>query len=105
MAALRIQVPIDVVGPVSDTRDEAVAVSRLAKARGWSRVIVVTHPWHTRRAAAAFEKAGIRVIRAPCPDGELDRENPSGPGDRFSCFRRWAHEWCGYYYYRLRGWV
>ena len=70
------------VGPVSNTHDEAVAVAMLARQRGWGQIILVTHPWHMRRAAAAFEKAGVRVICSPCPERSYDLQIMDGPADR-----------------------
>jgi uncharacterized SAM-binding protein YcdF (DUF218 family) len=105
MSDLHLTNPVDVVGPVTNTHDEAVAVAQLAKQRGWDTVILVTHSWHTRRAAAAFEAAGLHVICSPCPDGEVDLTGMSGPGDRLGVLRRWVYETCAYGLYAARGWV
>ena len=51
------------VGRILNTREEAVAVARLFRERGWTRVLAVTSPTHTRRAAAALEKEGLVVLR------------------------------------------
>jgi uncharacterized SAM-binding protein YcdF (DUF218 family) len=105
MEELKLDYPVDVVGPVRDTHDEAVATARLARERGWDTIILVTQPWHMRRAAAAFEKAGLRVFCAPCSEGNYDATNLDGPGDRIAGFHDWLHEETGYLYYRVRGWV
>jgi uncharacterized SAM-binding protein YcdF (DUF218 family) len=105
MKQLGITCPIDVVGPVRDTHDEALKVAELAKSRGWDTVILVTHPWHMRRAAAAFEKAGVHVLCAPCAESRYDWTTLDGPGDRLGCFRIWLHEEVGYWFYRARGWL
>jgi uncharacterized SAM-binding protein YcdF (DUF218 family) len=105
MKQLGIVCPIDVVGPVRDTHDESFKVAELAKSRGWSTVILVTHPWHMRRAAAAFEKAGVHVVCAPCAESRYDWTTLDGPGDRLGCFRIWLHEEVGYWFYRARGWL
>jgi uncharacterized SAM-binding protein YcdF (DUF218 family) len=105
MSELHLANPVDVVGPVRNTHDEAVAVAQLARQRGWHEVILVTHAWHMRRAAAAFEAAGLRVICSPCPDGEVDLAGMSGPGDRLGALRRWVYETCAYRLYAARGWV
>jgi len=105
MRSLRIDFPIDVVGPVYNTHDEAVAVAALAKQRGWDHLILVTQSWHMRRAAAAFEKAGVKVICSPCAERSYDLQTLDGPGDRLRAFGDWMHETIGYEFYRWRGWV
>lgn len=99
------QIVLDVVGPVATTHDEAVAIKNLMKENGWSEVILVTHPWHMRRAAAVFEKAGVRVICSSCVEGQYDLDKPAGPRDRIGEFRRWLYETVGYQVYRNRGWI
>lgn len=105
MHSLRMEFPIDEVGPVSNTHDEAVAVAALAKRRGWDHLILVTQPWHMRRAAATFEKAGVKVICSPSPERSYDLQLLNGPGDRLRAFGNWLHETIGYQVYRWRGWI
>jgi uncharacterized SAM-binding protein YcdF (DUF218 family) len=105
MSSLRIDFPVEEVGPVSNTHDEAVAVAALARQRGWDHVILVTQSWHMRRAAAAFERAGVKVICSPCPERSYDLQTLDGPGDRLRAFGDWMHETIGYEFYRWRGWV
>jgi uncharacterized SAM-binding protein YcdF (DUF218 family) len=105
MRELGLPQPIDEVGPVGDTHDEAVAVARLARERGWDRVILVTHPDHVRRAAAVFEKAGLPVLCSPCVEGEYDTSDLGSFSARLRAFRAWAHEVIGYQVYLRRGWI
>jgi uncharacterized SAM-binding protein YcdF (DUF218 family) len=105
MRELGLMQPIDEVGPVADTHDEAVAVAHLARERGWDRVILVTHPDHMRRAAAVFEKAGLPVLCSPCVEGEYDTSDLGSFSARLRAFRAWAHEVIGYQVYRWRGWL
>jgi uncharacterized SAM-binding protein YcdF (DUF218 family) len=97
--------PLDVVGPAGDTHEEAVAIAALARERGWDRVVLVTHPWHMRRAAAAFEKAGLKVICSPCAEGAHNLVEAKGPRDRLGGFRYWIREAVGYRVYQVRGWI
>ena len=64
-------------GSLDNTADEAAAVHRVADARHWSRVIVVTSKYHTRRARYAFVRelrdANIEVIM------RASRHDPSTP--------------------------
>jgi uncharacterized SAM-binding protein YcdF (DUF218 family) len=58
------EVAIRVVGPTSSTLEEARTAAGLAGRCGWDRVIVVTSPYHTRRAGFLFRRAlgeGVEV--------------------------------------------
>jgi uncharacterized SAM-binding protein YcdF (DUF218 family) len=105
MERLRLQAEVVETEPVNDTHDEAVAVAALARQRGWDRVILVTHDFHMDRAAAAFEKAGLPVIAAPCEHLGYNRKRPRSPGGRLQAFRDWAHERLATWKYRRAGWL
>lgn len=62
---------------VASTYDEAIAARALVAERGWQRLIVVTDPFHTRRAAATFRALipGVTVIPSATPDGEYDPQH------------------------------
>lgn len=72
--ALKRGVPADSIvfqlGPTS-TFEEAEVAARVAKEQGWRSLIVVTSPFHTRRARATFHRAfhgmdtKIRVYHLP----------------------------------------
>lgn len=59
-------------GIVHTTYDEAQVVRQLALEGGWRSVIVVTDPYHTRRARMifrdVFRDTGVRVIVRPVDD-------------------------------------
>jgi len=93
------------VGPIANTREEAVAVARLLRERGLRRVIAVTSPVHTRRAAATLEHEGLEVISAPAIETRYDLETLDFPGDRRRAFASVAHEQVGLLVYRRRGWL
>jgi uncharacterized SAM-binding protein YcdF (DUF218 family) len=93
------------VGPIVNTRDEAVALARLCRERGWRRVIAVTSPVHTRRAAATLEKEGLEVISAPSVETRYDLETLDLPGERRRAFGSVAHERIGLVVYGRRGWI
>jgi len=67
---------VDAPGIVTTTYAEALAVRRLALARGWRSLIVVTDPYHTRRARMIFRNvfrdAGVQFIVRPA-DGAAYR--------------------------------
>jgi len=93
------------VGRIGNSRQEAVAVARLFRERGWTRVLAVTSPTHTRRAAAALEKEGLVVFAVPAVETRFDLERLHRPGDRREAFAAIAHERIGLLVYRRRGWI
>jgi uncharacterized SAM-binding protein YcdF (DUF218 family) len=105
MSGLGLNFPVENAGPVDNTHDESLAVARLVQSHGWRRVILVTHAWHMRRAAATFRKAGVIVLRSPCPDSGGAVNDPRRLRDRLRILGLWLHESVGYRVYRLRGWI
>jgi uncharacterized SAM-binding protein YcdF (DUF218 family) len=93
------------VGRIVNTREEAVAAARVCRERGWTRVLAVTSPTHTRRAAATLESEGLTVIAVPSVETRFDIEDLRWPGDRREAFAAIAHERLGLVYYRRKGWV
>jgi uncharacterized SAM-binding protein YcdF (DUF218 family) len=93
------------VGPVGNTRDEAVALARLLRERGLRRVLAVTSPVHTRRAAATLEREGLEAIAVPALETRYDLETLDWPGDRRKAFGSVVHERVGLLVYARRGWV
>jgi uncharacterized SAM-binding protein YcdF (DUF218 family) len=93
------------IGPITNTHDEAVALARLGRERSIRRVLAVTSPTHTRRAAEALEKQGLVVISVPAIETNFDLETLRFPGDRRRAFSAVAHERLGLVVYRRRGWI
>ncbi len=98
-------IPMVWSGPVTNTHDEALATARLARERGWKRVIVVTQAWHMRRAAAVFRSAGIEVLQSPAAETRYDLADPEQLTDRFQAVRDELHEAIGFRIYQMRGWI
>jgi uncharacterized SAM-binding protein YcdF (DUF218 family) len=105
MARLGIEGELVVVGPITRTRDEALAVSALARQRGWKRVLVVTSPVHSRRSCEALEREGVSVLSSPSVETRYDLERLTRPDDRRAAFGGLIHEWLGLWVYRRRGWI
>jgi uncharacterized SAM-binding protein YcdF (DUF218 family) len=108
LAALVGLTPPIALDSVATTRDEAVRLAAFARTVGWRRVLVVTSPLHSRRACAAVERAGLRVVCAPAASRELDIEGRGALGgarDRVRAFSNWVYETAGWAEYRMRGWV
>jgi uncharacterized SAM-binding protein YcdF (DUF218 family) len=93
------------IGQIYNTHDEAVALAQLGRERGIYRVLAVTSPTHTRRAAAALEKQGLVAIAVPAVETNFDLETLRLPGDRRRAFSAIAHERLGLVVYRRRGWI
>lgn len=76
---------------VTTTRDEAARVRELARARGWIRVLLVTSPSHSRRAAALFRREGVNVVSVPAQEYRFDQTLPL-PLDRLWALRVLSYE-------------
>jgi uncharacterized SAM-binding protein YcdF (DUF218 family) len=48
-----------------DTRENAAFLAPILKQAGVTRIVLVTHAWHMRRAQALFENQGLVVVPAP----------------------------------------
>lgn len=91
------------------TYQNAVESSRLLRARGIPRVVLVTDAKHMWRGALCFEKQGIEVVPSACRSFTSRYRNrwhdylpsPDGALGFLEAF----HEWLGLAYYKLRGWI
>jgi uncharacterized SAM-binding protein YcdF (DUF218 family) len=90
-----------------DTAENAAKTAEVLRADRITRVILVTHAYHMRRAAQAFEAAGIGVVAAPghfASDAAGDHWRdwvPSVPGITVNAHA--ARELVAYAWYRLSG--
>jgi hypothetical protein len=93
----------EIVGPVYTTRDEARKVKELADARGWKRVIVVTSPTHSRRAAEIFEGVDLQVLSVPSPERSYSLSTLRHPRDRVIGMSSTVYEWLAVVKQRILG--
>jgi uncharacterized SAM-binding protein YcdF (DUF218 family) len=105
MEGLGLRAELLAVGPVRNSRDEAVAVAALGRQMGFRRLILVTSPTHSRRAAAALEHEGMSVISSPCMETRFDLERLDRADERLGAFGNLLHERVGLYVYARRGWI
>ena len=105
MAHLGVKGDLFTVGPVRNTHDEAVAVGTLCREHGWTRLLVVTSPLHSRRACAAIEHEGLETISSPAVETRYDLETLDRLGTRLFAFGDVLHERLGLFVYRRRGWI
>ncbi len=89
----------------ASTHDEAVAVARIARDSGWRRVILVTSPFHTGRACATFERAGLVVSCVPSDSRDIAIGSLDVPSDRVRAFGMWIYEMAARLQYRRKGWI
>jgi uncharacterized SAM-binding protein YcdF (DUF218 family) len=91
-------VPID---PGSGTYNEAMACRRFAQQHAIQRLLIVTSPFHSRRALATFrsvfEGSGVELGMAPA----FDTSDADPPRWWMTPYGRWyvAYEWLGIAYY------
>ncbi|WP_240738125.1 YdcF family protein [Deinococcus fonticola] len=76
---------------VTTTRDEASRVGEYARIRGWNRVLLVTSPSHSRRAAGIFRAYGVQVVSVPAPEILFDETLPT-PEDRLYALKTLLYE-------------
>lgn len=87
------------------TRTEALAAAELARARGWTRLLLVTSPAHTRRALGAFRAAGApETIPVAAEESGFDLAL-ARPSDRLLSLQALAREALGLAKYGLNGWL
>ena len=75
---VRLSIPDDAIVPIEaiadSTYDEALSSREIMQARGWRTAIVVTDPFHMRRALLtfrqAFEPAGLVALPSPADESK-----------------------------------
>jgi uncharacterized SAM-binding protein YcdF (DUF218 family) len=89
-----------------DTLENASASEKLLREEGITKILLVTHAWHMRRARLAFEHAGLQVVPAPMGFTTRTEDNPLAlavPSARGMLMTRTAwHELLGLTWYRIR---
>ncbi len=94
-----------VVGIAHSTHDEAIRTRDVFRARGWNRIVLVTSPFHTRRACGTFERAGVVVSCTASQSRDMAVRVLSAPEDRVRAFQIWIYEIVGSIRYRQLGWL
>ena len=96
---------LHIVPDVGSTRTEALRIAELAKSHGWTSIVLVTSPTHTRRACASFEAVGFAVVCRPSPNRTHAGGHLGAPADRSAAFGLWLYELLGWWKYRAAGWI
>lgn len=90
---------------INNTREEAVAVGRIARSRGWNQLVLVTSPAHSRRACATFEKVGLKISCVPSDSRDVAFIVLGNGEDRIAALRLLVYERVGTAFYRWKGWL
>ena len=89
-----------------DTLENARLSAAILRPLGVTSVYVVTHAWHMRRAALAFQGTGLTVTAAPVSRDhlllglEVNDFFPRASGWQVGYYA--MHEWVGYAWYSMR---
>jgi len=89
----------------ADTWENAALSAELLRRSGVTSIYVVTHPWHMKRALAAFAPTGLAITAAPTP---LRHAWTPAAWDFVPRVSAWEtsylalHEWVGRAWYALR---
>ncbi|MFQ5657603.1 MAG: YdcF family protein [Candidatus Methylomirabilales bacterium] len=84
------------------TREEAIRLGVLLRARGARKILLVTDSQHMTRARGLFEREGFEVFAAPADDFSSDTSNPGG---RLKLMRQVLQEFVIRIYYRAAGYL
>jgi uncharacterized SAM-binding protein YcdF (DUF218 family) len=90
------------------TRDNARYGAAEARARGWSRVALVTSAVHLARSRASLAREGFLAIPAAAPLGDPGRWGAADLLPSAAALARTTgavHEAIGLGYYAVRGWL
>jgi uncharacterized SAM-binding protein YcdF (DUF218 family) len=99
------EAPVTRTETVASTRDEALRIKEMSDSAGWKRIVLVTSPFHSRRACATFEKVGMAVSCMPAESRDVAVINLTGRDDRVRAFGMWTYELAGTLRYWIAGWM
>jgi uncharacterized SAM-binding protein YcdF (DUF218 family)/glycosyltransferase involved in cell wall biosynthesis len=86
------------------TRENVLFVRDIAERQGWSRILLVSSPYHMRRATSTWRKLapGIAVVPTPATRSQYYQH---GVGASFEQVRGIAQEYVALTYYWAKGWI
>lgn len=100
-------IPLETLGPVATTREEAVKTQDMAAREGWRSILLVTSAYHMRRSVATFEKLGLTVHPVACDFQSLNgslagvRWEPFPNLEAFLVSWLWWHEAMSWHAHQL----
>ncbi len=96
------------------TYENALYSSALCRAHGWHSILLVTSPYHTRRACLVFRKIAPQLYVRYTPIPQSLFYTPPARNAGGGILKRWAtpdqvsgilHEYIGIVYYWIKGWI
>ncbi len=105
MTRLGVQHNLITVGPVNNSKEEAMAVASFLKSKGWKTVVAVTSPLHSHRACALLEREGLNVICSPSLETRFTVEHLVATQLRLIAFGEAVYERVASVIYHRRGWL
>ncbi len=87
------------------THENVVNVSRLLNQNGWRSILLVSSPYHMRRASGVFARTApsIQVIKTPVEDSPFYFRKQIGM--TIGQFHGILHEYAAIIYYWFKGWI
>lgn len=88
----------------ANTRENVTFVTRIVREHGWSRVLLVSSPYHMRRAVLTWREAApaVTVVPTPVPQSQFYAH---GTGASLDQIRGILHEYLAILAYWWRGWI
>jgi uncharacterized SAM-binding protein YcdF (DUF218 family) len=88
----------------TNTHENVAFTNDILRQRGWKSVLLVSSPYHMRRALLVWRKAApdVRVVAAPPPKSQFYDHTR---GASLEQVRAMVHEYAAIVAYRLRGWI
>jgi uncharacterized SAM-binding protein YcdF (DUF218 family) len=88
----------------ASTNEYVVAVRNILEKHGWTRILLVSSPYHMRRAIMTWNKLAPEVTVVPTPPATSQFYNHR-IGASLRQIRGIAHEYAAMAYYRVKGWL
>jgi uncharacterized SAM-binding protein YcdF (DUF218 family) len=88
----------------ANTHENVTNTARILRDRGWRRILLVSSPYHMKRALLTWRKVApdIDVIPTPPPSSQFYAH---ASGASLEQIRGIIHEYAAILAYRLRGWI
>jgi uncharacterized SAM-binding protein YcdF (DUF218 family)/glycosyltransferase involved in cell wall biosynthesis len=88
----------------ASTNEYVRAVRKILEQHGWTRILLVSSPYHMRRALMTWNKLAPEVTVVPTPPATSQFYN-HGVGASLRQIKGIAHEYVAMAYYRVKGWL
>ena len=87
------------------THTAAIRISQILAESGWRRVLLVSSPYHMRRALLTWRKSAPMVEVVPSPVADSQFYNHTAAGATLEQMRGIVHEYAAICAYWWRGWI